>query len=53
MPSVNKTVVGTQIKIRCQDGYAPIGDLTLSCLPNQQWSEVKGHCKSMKPSYDF
>lgn len=46
--TAEKRVTGTQLVLRCQEGYTPVGDLTFQCLPNQQWSTVKGHCKSMK-----
>lgn len=37
---------GTQIVLRCQDGYIQVGDLSTHCLPNQKWSIIKGHCQS-------
>lgn len=45
-PPAGKPAAGTQFVLRCQEGFAPVGDMTLQCLNNQQWATVKGHCKS-------
>jgi CUB/sushi domain-containing protein len=39
------TTVGTQLILRCQEGFTPVGDMTLQCLHNQQWSTVKGYAR--------
>jgi hypothetical protein len=31
--------------LRCQEGFTPVGDMTLQCLHNQQWSTVKGYAR--------
>lgn len=46
VPLAGKSVIGAHLNIGCQEGFSPVGDLTVHCLPNQQWSAIKGHCKS-------
>lgn len=52
-PIIGKSVIGAQVVLRCQEGYTPVGDLATLCLSNQQWSAVKGHCKSNDVNFSF
>jgi hypothetical protein len=45
-PASGKPITtGMQLILRCQEGFTPVGDMTLQCLHNQQRSTVKGYAR--------
>nr|CAG4648642.1 EOG090X05QS [Polyphemus pediculus] len=47
VPHAASWPTGAQLLLRCQDGYSHVGDLSVKCLANQQWSPIQGHCQKI------
>ena len=39
--------VGSQVEVRCVEGFTGVGDMTLFCNSNQEWTTLTGKCEGI------